>query len=62
MSKNRQTCVGCNNPFPLTELHIDPNTSDWYCDPCFNMTMLERDDPAAQDTSEENWETGQEDE
>ena len=60
MSKNRQTCVGCNNPFPLTELHIDPNTSDWYCDPCFNMMLLERNDPAMA-PQEENWDTGDED-
>lgn len=41
----RQTCVGCSQPFPLSELHIDPNTSEWYCDPCYQMTMTSRIEP-----------------
>ena len=49
----RQVCVGCSNPFPLSELHIDPNTSEWYCDPCYSMTMLSRIEPEDQFTDED---------
>lgn len=45
MAKNMRECVGCSQPFRLSDLHIDPNTSDWYCDPCYQMLMLERLDP-----------------
>lgn len=45
MGKHRETCVACNERFPLTELHIDPATSEWYCDPCYNVMMIDRIDP-----------------
>ena len=43
--KNMRECQGCSQPFRLSDLHIDPQTSDWYCDPCYQMMMLERCDP-----------------
>lgn len=46
VNKNMRECVGCSQPFRLTDLHIDPNTSEWYCDPCYQMTMMERIEPA----------------
>lgn len=55
----RYTCLGCSQPFPLSELHIDPATSDWYCDPCYQMMMMERIDPS--DNQSESYETDDED-
>ena len=50
----RQMCVGCSNPFPLSELHIDPQTSEWYCDPCYSMTMNSRIEPEFQSDEEDD--------
>ena len=41
MGKNMRECTGCSQPFRLSDLHIDPATSEWYCDPCYQMMMLE---------------------
>lgn len=45
VGRNMRECQGCTQPFRLSDLHIDPTTSDWYCDPCYQMLMLERIDP-----------------
>ncbi len=55
MSKHRELCSGCHQKFPITELHIDPNTSEWFCDPCYNMVFAEQlgdDEPQT-----ETWES-----
>lgn len=42
MPRQRFECNGCKTAFPLSELHIDPNTSEWYCDPCYSQINAER--------------------
>ena len=53
--------MACSQPFPLSELHIDPATSEFYCDPCYQIMMLERYNPDGESETE-SWDTDDEDE
>lgn len=57
MGKHRYTCASCSTSFPMSELHIDPNTSEWYCDPCWNVLTAERGWQGDSDGSDESFDT-----